>query len=36
MTIGRSSDGCGTGARDDCDIRDESTRDPVGGRGRQV
>ena len=26
MAIGRSSDGCGTGAGDDCGIRDESTR----------
>ena len=33
---GRSSDGCGTGAGDDCGIRDESTRGPVGGLGRQV
>ena len=31
MAIGRSSDGCGTGAGDDCGIRDESTRGLVGG-----
>ena len=32
MAIGRSSDGCRTGAGDDCDIKDESTIGPVGGR----
>ena len=31
MTIGRSSDGCGIGVGDDCGIRDEATRGPVGG-----
>ena len=36
MEIGRSSDGCGTGAGDDYDIRDDSRRGPVGGRGRRV
>ena len=34
--IDRSSDDCETGAGDDYDIRDESTRSPVGGRGRRV
>ena len=36
MAIGRSSDDCGTGAGDDCSIRDESTRGPIGGRGGRV
>ena len=36
MAIGRSVDGCRIGSRGDCDIEDESTRGPVGGRGQQV
>ena len=35
MAIGRLSSGCETGARDDNDIEDESTRGDVGGRGRR-
>ena len=36
MAIGRSLDGCGTGAGDDCDIEDDSTRGMtfVGGEGK--
>ena len=33
MEIGRSSDGCGTGAGDDCVIEDDLTRGSVGGQG---
>ena len=36
MAIGRSSDGCGIRAKDDSGIEDDSTRGPVGGRGRRV
>ena len=36
MAIGRSSDDCRTGVENDCGIRYESTRGPVGGRGQQV
>ena len=32
MAIGRSSNGCGTEARDDYGIKDESTRGPVGDK----
>ena len=31
MAVGISLEGCGTGAGDDCGIRDESTRGPIGG-----
>ena len=36
MEIGRLSDGCGTGARDDYGIEDASTRGRGGGRGWRV
>ena len=36
MAIGRYSDGCGIEAGDDCGIKDDSTRDLIGGRGRRV